>query len=84
METITEVDRSQRLEEHSLAKTHRLGLLFWLGITILSLLVNPLPWQRYYLPLIPIVTLLAGFALAAILDYFLPKRQPIQASETEV
>ena len=57
------------------SKTHTSGLLLWLGITAASLLVNPLPWQRYYLPLIPIVTLLAGFALATLLGYFLPKGQ---------
>lgn len=28
------------------------GLFAWWGITALSLLVNPLPWQRYSLPLI--------------------------------
>ncbi len=36
------------------------GLLIWLGITALSLMANPLRWQRYYLPLIPILALLAG------------------------
>lgn len=41
-----------------------IGLLIWLSITALSLMVNPLPWQRYDLPLIPIVALLA--ALGAV------------------
>ena len=38
------------------------GLLLWFAITTGSLLINPLPWQRYYLPLIPVATVLAGVA----------------------
>jgi 4-amino-4-deoxy-L-arabinose transferase-like glycosyltransferase len=38
----------------------------WLLVMVANLLINPIPWQRYYLPLIPITTLLAGIgALAA-------------------
>jgi 4-amino-4-deoxy-L-arabinose transferase-like glycosyltransferase len=40
-----------------------MGLLTWLVILIIALLTNPLPWQRYYVPLIPIYTLLIGVAL---------------------
>ncbi len=40
--------------------TLSLGLLPWLVVTLVYLLLNPLPWQRYYLPLIPIAVLLAG------------------------
>jgi hypothetical protein len=47
-----------------------LGLLVWLGVTIASLLANPLPWQRYYLPLIPIAALLAGIGLMGIVRAF--------------
>lgn len=36
------------------------GLLVWFALTALSLLVNPLPWQRYYLPLIPVIAALTG------------------------
>ncbi len=43
------------------------GLLMWLGLTVISLLVNPLPWQRYYLPLIPVAALLAGLGIQGIL-----------------
>ncbi len=39
------------------------GLLAWLAVTVASLLVNPLPWQRYYLPLLPAATILAGIGL---------------------
>jgi hypothetical protein len=37
------------------------GLLVWLLVTLATLLINPLPWQRYYLPLLPITTLLAAW-----------------------
>lgn len=39
-------------------------VMIWLAVTLVSLMVNPLPWQRYYLPLFPIVTLLAVIGLA--------------------
>lgn len=43
------------------------GLLVWLLVVVLSLLTNPLPWQRYYLPLVPIAVLLIGVSLTDIL-----------------
>lgn len=46
---------------HAVAR--RAGLFVWLLITLAMLIVNPLPWQRYYLPLIPIVTLFVGLAV---------------------
>ncbi|MEZ4670398.1 MAG: glycosyltransferase family 39 protein [Anaerolineae bacterium] len=39
------------------------GMLVWLVITIASLLVNPLPWQRYYLPLYPLAALAVGIGV---------------------
>ncbi len=36
------------------------GVLVWLAGSLAFALVNPLPWQRYYLPLIPAYALLAG------------------------
>ncbi len=42
-------------------------LVIWLLITLLNLLINPLPWQRYYLPLIPIDTLLAAIGVMSII-----------------
>lgn len=42
------------------------GVLLWLALTAASLLANPLPWQRYYLPLIPVAALLAGISSMAI------------------
>ena len=51
----------------------RAGVFAWLGLTIASLLANPLPWQRYYLGLIPLVTLLAGIGLFGLLRRFVWK-----------
>jgi 4-amino-4-deoxy-L-arabinose transferase-like glycosyltransferase len=42
------------------------GLLVWMAVVIISLLANPLPWQRYYLPLIPLAALLAGVGTLAV------------------
>ncbi|NDJ61141.1 MAG: phospholipid carrier-dependent glycosyltransferase [Chloroflexi bacterium] len=46
------------------------GLIAWVGLTALSMLVNPLPWQRYYLPLIPAMTLLASVGVGVVLHRF--------------
>ncbi|RMF82112.1 MAG: phospholipid carrier-dependent glycosyltransferase [Chloroflexi bacterium] len=58
------------------------GVLVWLVVTAASLLLNPLPWQRYYLPLIPILALFAGITLTVIIRLIVQKRkqnhQPIQ------
>lgn len=43
-----------------------LGIPIWLTPVVLSLLVNPLPFQRYFLPLIPITSLLTGFGAYGI------------------
>jgi hypothetical protein len=43
------------------------GLLWWFGLTLITLLVNPLAWQRYYLPLIPVLAALAGLGGAALI-----------------
>ncbi len=63
----------------SLRRDWRVGLLVWLGLTIASLMVNPLAWQRYYLGLIPVATLLAGVALEGLARRFVWK--PEQAQE---
>jgi|FLYN01.1.fsa_nt_gi 4-amino-4-deoxy-L-arabinose transferase-like glycosyltransferase len=52
-----------------------LGLLVWLAVTLLSLLVNPLPWQRYYLPLYPAAALLAGVGLQTAVRLIVQKRK---------
>ncbi|MBN1311213.1 MAG: hypothetical protein JXB30_07325, partial [Anaerolineae bacterium] len=42
------------------------GLTVWLGVMSAAALINPLPWQRYYLSLIPVMSLLAGIGLWAL------------------
>jgi 4-amino-4-deoxy-L-arabinose transferase-like glycosyltransferase len=44
------------------------GVLLWFAITAGALLVTPLPWQRYYLPLIPVASVLAGVAGLSLLQ----------------
>lgn len=52
------------------------GILIWLLVTVVTLLLNPVPWQRYYLPLLPIVMLLAawggGWLITLTRRYFRP------------
>lgn len=50
-------------------------VMIWLLVTILNLLINPLPWQRYYLPLIPIATLLAAVGAVRLIKR-LPRPEP--------
>lgn len=52
------------------------GLLAWLVITVGALLFNPLEWQRYYLPLMPIAFVLVALALNVLLS---PRRVPLVA-----
>lgn len=54
----------------SLRRGWQAGVLVWLGLTVASLLVNPLPWQRYSLPLIPVYALLAGIGVAGLARRF--------------
>ncbi len=53
----------------SLPSDQAAGLLLWAGLAAAALLANPLPWQRYYLPLIPPATLLAVAGAAAALRW---------------
>lgn len=48
------------------ASSYRLSILIWLGWTCLALMLNPLPWQRYYLPYIPICILLSALGVDRI------------------
>jgi 4-amino-4-deoxy-L-arabinose transferase-like glycosyltransferase len=52
------------------------GLLVWTLITVASLLVNPLPWQRYYLPLIPPMTILVGIGFLNVWRFVQKHLQP--------
>ena len=51
----------------TLRRRRRFGLLVWLLLTLAVMLLNPLPWQRYYLPLLPITSLLAALAMAHVI-----------------
>ena len=53
------------VDKRALAE-HRLLLLMWIGGTgLFTLMVTPLPWARYYLPLLPALIILVSHALAA-------------------
>lgn len=61
-------------------RTFRGGVLAWLLLTVALLMCNPLPWQRYYLPWIPLATLLAGLGvsrLVALMAAARPREQGI-------
>ncbi|MBA3868693.1 MAG: glycosyltransferase family 39 protein [Anaerolineae bacterium] len=55
-------------------RTWEIGVLVWLVVTVASLLVNPLPWQRYYLALYPLATLLAAIGVVAIIGWLNQRR----------
>jgi hypothetical protein len=42
------------------------GLLVWLAANIAVLLLNPLPWQRYYLSLIPVAVVLSAIGASTL------------------
>ncbi|MCY4021863.1 MAG: phospholipid carrier-dependent glycosyltransferase [Anaerolineaceae bacterium] len=48
-------------------KPEQAGLLAWLALTLVVLLLNPLAWQRYYLPLLPLTCLLAAVGMTGLL-----------------
>lgn len=48
-------------------RPERVGLLAWLALTLVVLLLNPLAWQRYYLPLLPLTCLLAALGMTGLL-----------------
>ncbi|MCC6805245.1 MAG: hypothetical protein IT319_20365 [Anaerolineae bacterium] len=57
------------------------GLFLWLVVNIVTLMTNPLPWQRYHLTLIPVATLLAGMGLLSLIALIrrAPSAQPRHA-----
>jgi MFS family permease len=64
------------------------GLLVWLLVTIAVMMVNPLPWQRYYIPLIPIATLFSTISVFGLLRLFglqnkIPLVSPAVHTQTE-
>ncbi len=54
----------------TLRQRNRAGLLLWLLLTLAALMLNPLPWQRYYLPLLSISSLLAALAMTQAYAWF--------------
>ncbi|MEP7290239.1 MAG: phospholipid carrier-dependent glycosyltransferase [Chloroflexota bacterium] len=50
-----------------------IGLTTWLIINLVILLWLPLPWQRYFLSLIPVVTLFTAVGLSALVGWLRPK-----------
>ena len=51
----------------SIATEHKRLLLVWIfGSILVAIWLIPLPWARYYLPLLPAVIALVSYALAAI------------------
>ena len=51
----------------SIASEHKTMLLVWIGgLALVTLIATPLPWARYYLPLIPALTVLVSHALVTI------------------
>ncbi len=51
----------------SIRSEYKTMLLVWIGgLALVTLIVTPLPWARYYLPLIPALTVLVSHALVTI------------------
>jgi len=56
------------------------GLLLWLAVMIAAALANPLPWQRYYLQLIPPASLLSGIGIVCLVQ--LIRRHVLRRTDT--
>ena len=55
----------------SVPNEHRLLLLIWTaGSTLVTLRLSPLPWARYYLPILPAVFVLVSYAIVTISTAF--------------
>ncbi len=48
-------------------RTREIGVLVWLAVVVVTLLINPLPWQRYYLALYPIAALLTAVGIHTLI-----------------
>lgn len=55
--------------------SYSVSIVLWVCLLLMlaNLLVNPLPWQRYYLAYIPLVSLLSAVGITALLQRFRPK-----------
>jgi hypothetical protein len=60
-----------------------IGMLVALAVIIASLLANPLPWQRYYLPLIALACLYSGAGLMELFGYTRRSVRPSPASQSK-
>lgn len=50
---------------------NRILLLVWMiGLALVTLLLTPLPWARYYLPLAPALAILVSYALIVMVSAF--------------
>ena len=64
----------------SVSREARWLLLIWMaGSAFSTLWLTPLPWARYYLPLLPVVILLAAYALVRVARALL--RNPISSAD---
>ena len=66
----------------TLRQRGRAGLLVWLLLTLAAMMVNPLPWQRYYLPLLPLSSLLAALGMAQVIMWIV-RRTNISAAKRD-
>ncbi len=55
-------------------RTWKIGVLMWLAVVAASLLVNPLPWQRYYLALYPLATVLTAIGAISVIQWLGQRR----------
>lgn len=55
-------------------RTWKIGVLVWLAVIVVSLLVNPLPWQRYYLALYPLAAVLTAMGVVSIIGWLSQRR----------
>lgn len=55
-----------RFQPAGLSRGQAWGVVVWLLTTAALLMLSPLAWQRYYLPIISPAILLAGIALATV------------------
>ena len=55
------------LRDKAILRGHRVLLLVWgMGIAAIILVTTPLPWLRYYLPLLPAVMALSAYAIVRL------------------
>ncbi len=65
------------IRDHDLPASTRWLVGLWALVTVLTAwLLTPIEWQRYYLPVFPVVGLFAAFGLAAIIHALTPHPSP--------